>query len=316
MEKFQYGYFDARDRPPPIQAKHLHNDRIAATASQKLCLFRLFLIIFHDIVDQLPSIIVYKQLRGIVDLVLTAPFRKKWLPVLNDLCISFQTSMLDHFPTKMVPKVHFAAEYGQIIDDYGPAVKNWCLRYEACHAYFKKVALRSNNFKNPGKMLATRYQLKQSFTLSRSLQFSSPDEAIGIKKVQEPYFNNSMRQLLVNHFGDIDFSKDLSQCNIFWHENVEYDRSSVYIIGLTDVDERPVLIQIFRILRMGQKWWLLVDMLETISYHNSLCAWEIRSTDAFSLIDPYTLKYWHKAMDVYELNNSSYVSFSARLTSW
>ncbi|CAF5226233.1 unnamed protein product, partial [Rotaria magnacalcarata] len=124
-ETFPYGHFDTSDRPPPIQVKHLQNDRISATASQKLCIFRLFPFIFYNIIDKIPSIIVYKQLREILDLVLSTPFRKEWLPILRDLCIAFQQSMLIYFPTKMVPKCHFVLEYDQIIKDYGPARKNW-----------------------------------------------------------------------------------------------------------------------------------------------------------------------------------------------
>ncbi|CAF2628893.1 unnamed protein product [Rotaria sp. Silwood2] len=99
----------------------MQKNRIAATASQKLCLFRLFPFIFNDFIHAVPSIIVYKQLRDILDLILSTPFRKQWLPVLRDLCIGFHESMLLHFPTKMIPKVHFACEYDQIINDFGPS---------------------------------------------------------------------------------------------------------------------------------------------------------------------------------------------------
>ena len=56
-----------------------------ATAAQKLCIFKLFPIIFHDVVDNLPSFIVYQVLREILDLVSSYPFRKQWLPMLDDL---------------------------------------------------------------------------------------------------------------------------------------------------------------------------------------------------------------------------------------
>ena len=63
MECFKYGYFDTSDQPPSIQVKYLKNDHIVATAAQKLCLLKLFPIIFHDIIHHLPSFIVYKVLR-------------------------------------------------------------------------------------------------------------------------------------------------------------------------------------------------------------------------------------------------------------
>jgi hypothetical protein len=157
MEVFHYGHFDTASRPPPILVKHLNNDRIIVTASQKLCLFRLFPIIFHDIIDDLPAMIVYKQLREMIDLILSIPFRSDWLSVVRDLSIAFHRSFLFHFPNRVVPKIHFVCEYAQIIHDYGPLRRQWCLPYEAVHSYFKKIVLRSNNFKNIPKMLATRF---------------------------------------------------------------------------------------------------------------------------------------------------------------
>ncbi|CAF4278908.1 unnamed protein product, partial [Adineta steineri] len=126
MTNFQYGYFDIANRPPPIQIKHLQHERIVATAAQKHCLFKLFPIIFVDIIDKLESFVIYKLLREILDLVLSYPFRKTWLPVLDDLCDVFHRSMVKYFPHKIIPKCHFVREYSQVIRDYGPAVRYWC----------------------------------------------------------------------------------------------------------------------------------------------------------------------------------------------
>ena len=194
MEDFQYGYFDSRNRPPSILVKHMQNDRINATAAQKLCLFRLFPIIFNDFIHIVPSMIVYKQLRDMLDLVLSIPFRKQWIPVLRDLCIAFHESMLLHFPTKMVPKIHFICEYDKIINDYGPPIRQWCFRYEGCHGYFKTIALRSSNFKNVSKMLATRYSLKQAFKLSGSPQMKNLHYTVRITNTQRTSFTIQIKK--------------------------------------------------------------------------------------------------------------------------
>lgn len=314
MKKFEYGYFDSFNRPPPILVKHLQNDRISATASQKLTLFRLFPIIFHDLIDKLPSIVVYKQLREIVDLVLSIPFRKSWVPVLRDLLYSFHQSMLVYFPAKMIPKLHFLTEYDQAIYDYGPIIKHWAMRYEGFHLYFKRISLRSNNYKNVAKMLATRYRLKQAFILHKNTGLHNFDEAVTIKKVKNSFFDDLMQKTLIDHFGNINFCKDLQQCNKFYHNNIEYHRGSVYIISLTNIHETPRFVQVIRILKMNHKWWLLVDLLETICYNEDLCSWQLKSINNYSMLDPYGLKYYYKGLDIYELNNSSFVSFTARLT--
>ncbi|CAF1511712.1 unnamed protein product [Adineta steineri] len=200
------------NRPPPIQVKHLQNDGIVATASQKLCLFKIFQLIFNDIVVTLPSFIVYKQLREILDLVLSLSFRRK--------C---------------------------------PPLRQWCIRYEAQHAYFKKITIKSNNFKNVPKMLATRYSLKQIYKLSRLPHLRMSNYAVRIQKIEISAFNKQMKELLLNHFGDINLNKDIVQCSKLCYDNIEYCRFTVHIIGLLNINEQPIFGQIIRILKANEK---------------------------------------------------------------
>lgn len=315
-ESFKYGYVDTSDKPPPIQTKHLKNGHIAATAAQKLCLFKLFPIIFYDVIHHLPSFIVYKILREILDLVLSYPFRKQWLPLLEELCNTLHQTMILHFPNKIIPKVHFVREYERMIYDFGPAIKHWCFRYEAGHAYFKKIAMRTNNFKNTPKMLATRYRLKQCFTFVHLSRLKNVDYPIGIKKIRSICFDRSMKNVLLNHFGRINFEDNFVQCSKLIHENIQFCQSCVYIMNVEPIDEQPIFAQIAFILKMQEKWWLLADILNIVSYNEDLFAWEIKSMDCYSVLDPHESKYYHKGLDVYEVNNSSFVSFTARLTSY
>ena len=316
MENFKYGYFDMKNRPPPIQIKHFQNDRIAATAAQKLCLFKLFPIIFHDVIGQLPSFIVYKVLRDILDLVLSYPFRRKWLPVLRDLCDTFHRTMVEHFPNKIVPKAHFIREYERMIYDYGPPIKQWCFRYEACHLYFKKISERTNNFKNVSKMLVTRHRLKQCFQYAHVARVETLSFPVGMRTIQTPCFNSSMKKVLTDHFGNIDHIENFKQCNRLVHGSIEYCRSAVYIIDLALSDEIPLFAQVVFILKLTEKWWLLADVLNTISYNEDLFAWEVESADRYLMLDPSQLRYYHKGMDIYQVNRCSFVSYTGRLTSY
>lgn len=311
---FEYGYFDNSNRPPPIQVKHLQSERIVASAAQKLCIFKLFPIIFYDIMDKIESFIVYKILREILDLVLSYPFRHKWLPVLNELCEAFHLAMLKYFPNKLVPKVHFIREYGQIIHDYGPATRLWCFRYEAFHSYFKKLSIRTNNFKNTPKMLAIHFRLKQCYKSIRLSQTTSKVYSVGIKKIKNSSLNILMKNILLNHFGRLDFENDLLQCNRLIHEDIEYRTSAVYVINLRSDNEQPVFAQINFILKLNEKWWLLADILKTILYNENLFAWEVKCVDYYSILDPCQLKYFYKGLDIYHVKDSSFVSFTSRLT--
>ncbi|CAM4849347.1 unnamed protein product, partial [Rotaria magnacalcarata] len=175
--------------------------------------------LMHDFIEDVWPIIIMSRLKQAssmrlitYDLALSYPFRKQWLPVLEDLCNTFNPMMILHFPTKIIPKVHFIREYERMIHDFGPSIKYWCFRYEAGHAYFKKIAMRTNNFKNTPKMLVTHYRLKQCFKFVCLSKFKNVDYSIGIKKIRSTYFNASMKTVLLKHFGRINFEDNFIQC--------------------------------------------------------------------------------------------------------
>jgi hypothetical protein len=51
----------------------------------------------------------------------------------------------------------------------GPLVRNWAMRFEAKHSYFKNVAGIVNNFKNIDLSLARRHQALQAYLLQGKL---------------------------------------------------------------------------------------------------------------------------------------------------
>lgn len=316
MEKFEYGFFDKRDAPPSIAANHFTNNRLAGSAAQKLVLFRLFPLIFSDIAPLIPSIRVYKILREILELVLAYPFRKSWLPHLRDLCIEFHRSIADRFPAQMSPKVHFVAEYAQIIEDYGPSIRYWCMRYEGRHSYFKQAAMKANNYKNIAQTLATRYQLKQALFLSKPILYGSEEKASGLKQVKEFQLGQQLRSHLSIKFGLIDIEAGLFECSTLSNNRIEYHRSSVYVSGLEGIEERPLFVQVLRIIRVQMQWMLFVDRLRIKRYDEDLCVWELETVEDLSLVHPRDLKYFHKGLDIYEVNQRTYVSLSSRLTNW
>jgi len=164
-ENFVYGELDASNKPPPIQIKHLNHERIAGSAAHKYCLFRLFPIIFSDIVQHLELFKIYLILRELLDMILAVPQRKSWIPFIETLSVNFQCMMLEMLPDKMIPKVHYVTEYARLIEENGPPINYWCMRYEAAHSYFKRIALQSYNFKNIPKTLARKQQLLRCLLL-------------------------------------------------------------------------------------------------------------------------------------------------------
>lgn len=62
--------------------------------------------------------------------------------------------------------MHYMIHYPRLILSYGPLVHLSCLRFEAKHQYFKRVATVLGNFKNITKTLARRHQFRQCWEQS------------------------------------------------------------------------------------------------------------------------------------------------------
>ncbi|CAF1088054.1 unnamed protein product [Didymodactylos carnosus] len=196
------------------------------------------------LVEQL-SITIYRLqvLREMVEIVLALPIRKSWLSYLKTLEIRFQCLLSALLPDKMSPKVHFCCEYSGIIRDFGPPVRYWCMRYEGRHFYFKKKALRTGNFKNISKTLATRNQYKHCLLLSKCKFLKLYSETSCVKQTKLSNCDGDVKQLLYEKFGIecLSSSTRILECQVLIHNHVSYKQNSVVVY---DVIQSPSSITI------------------------------------------------------------------------
>lgn len=52
-------------------------------------------------------------------------------------------------------------------------VRTWCMRYEAKHRYFKKIAMNMGNYTNVALTLAERHQLQACYFMSEKDKYHS-----------------------------------------------------------------------------------------------------------------------------------------------
>ena len=65
-------------------------------------------------------------------------------------------------------------EYLVLFYRHGPLVRHWCMRFEAKHHYFEKLAHGMTNFKNLSITLAMRHQHLQCYWLSKEDSYHQP----------------------------------------------------------------------------------------------------------------------------------------------
>ncbi|CAF1390626.1 unnamed protein product [Didymodactylos carnosus] len=315
-DNFIYGSNDKSDKPPTIQIKHIIKERLCGSASQKLLLFRLFPIIFADVTDQLETFAIYLVLREMVEIVLALPIRKSWLSYLKTLEIRFQCLLSALLPDEMPPKVHFCCEYSGIIRDFGPPVRYWCMRYEGRHFYFKKIALRTGNFKNISKTLSTRNQYKHCLLLSKCKFLKLYNETSCVKQTKLSNCDGDVKQLLYEKF-DIEClssSRRILECQVLIHNHVAYKQNSVMVYDVIHEEDTPLFLRIHHIFKINTNWVLIIEYLTTELFDCHLSAYELTATGILKAISPNDIEYYHKPLDIYLVNGVSFVSLSSRVT--
>ncbi|CAF3234312.1 unnamed protein product [Rotaria sp. Silwood2] len=150
LEAFEYGQNDQSNKPPTVRPKHLTNNHIPGSASQKLLLFQMLPIIFHDVINRLIDLLpIYTCLREIVSIVFATRIRKSWLPYLTSVTISFHSLMIDKLPDNITAKVHFITHYPELIKRNGPPQEEidghllQKLRFEEIKSLFPKLKQRA-----------------------------------------------------------------------------------------------------------------------------------------------------------------------------
>lgn len=310
---FVYGFYHSSNRPPPVKKQHLTYSNIAGTASQKLCFFQLFPIIFHDIIDHLTLFPLYTILREIISYIYAKPIRKSWLSYLDGLCQQFYCLMIERLPDSVIPKVHFITEYPRSIEKYGPPVMNSCIRFEAKHLYFKQLANRTCNFKNPLFTLSKRHQLRQCLLSSSNFFFySSFVTAASSKPIELSKFSIPIRRLLMNHVKETDV---ILESTSIYYQHINIRPKAVIIHHLAHTEEVPVFYQVHHILNIKEKCFVIAEQLHTISFNDKLWCYEIEFSGILVKMDvKQCFDVLTDCFDIYTVDEGHYINILTRLT--
>jgi hypothetical protein len=312
---FEYGLNDKSNKPPVLRKKHLNKGKIIGTASQKMLLFKLFPIIFHDIIDRLQTKVIYICLREIISLVFACPFRKTWLSYLQSLTIHFQCLMVHLLPHLVISKVHFITHYSKQIELNGPAIRHWCMRFESKHQVFKQLAVKSNNYKNILYTLSKRNQLHQCLLLSSSNYYTIDN--VGYSLSQRNFYTLpvDIRKLLQKYVEYFDHTTKIMEYQRLKFNHVMLIKGSVFVDNLIHVEEIPSFLRLIFIFKINDVWLPIVEKLQTIAFNESLWSYELEHTHLYFVIEPNDLiRIQPKGVDIYEIGKKSYVNIFSRLT--
>ncbi|CAH3142204.1 unnamed protein product [Pocillopora meandrina] len=143
--------------------------RISQSAARMWCLARMFPILIGDLIPQndehWENFLRLLKIEEIVFAPKATPQLAAYLGVLIEEYLEDYVNLNDRLP---IPKQHYMVHYPNQIIKNGPLVRNWAMRFEAKHNYFKKLVDNINNFKNITYSLAMRHQALQTYRMQSS----------------------------------------------------------------------------------------------------------------------------------------------------
>ena len=276
-------------------------------------LFKLLPFIFYDIIDDLSLFNLYVILREIISYLYANVIRKSWLPYIDVLCKSLHSLMVERLPDHVTPKLHFLTEYFRSIENHGLPILNSCIRFESKHQYFKQIATRSCNFKNPLLTMSKRHQLRQC--LLNKLESSRFSPSITVRSFKST--NVLKFALPIQHLLNKDVNENDTICeslSIYYHD-INIRQKSVFVHELVHTEEIPVFCEIHYLLKINNKWFAVAEKLHTISFNEKLWAYEIEYTGTLIKIDiEHCLDIFPQCLDIYEIEQTYYINILTRLT--
>lgn len=305
---FTFGQNDASSKPAPISERLVLDGRLAGKAIEKWTLFRTLPFIIGDkIPKDNKTWQLFLCLREIGEIILAPTISASWISYLDFLISSFLVDFRRLFPNKITPKVHFLLHYPRLIEEFGPPRAHWCMRYEAKHLYFKQVAEINCNFKNICLSLATRNQFRQCWDWLSGNKFERQ--------------RSSAVSPLKYHELDIVVKEKLRLANVteeetFWTckevdiDTVTYSVGDCFILDLFQ-DEIPLFIKVTQILNARANWFIVAELLNTLSFDAHFHAYEVSPTANHILFKPGEELDYHR-LDLYELAGRQFITLVHR----
>ncbi|XP_049517976.1 uncharacterized protein LOC125943242 [Dermacentor silvarum] len=195
----KYSANDVRNKPAVVSSQ---GDKLTGHAIQIWTFLRLLpLYIGNKIADRDdPVWELVRMLAEIVDVVMATKITLAQVAYLKVLVEEYLTSRIELFPLqKLKPKHHYMLHYSELIEEFGPLVHVWTMKFEGKHQYFKECIRSVRNFKNVTKTLSEKHQLYQFLFSSARLVPYCRGEFVDMSQDEQHALNISWRHSQILH---------------------------------------------------------------------------------------------------------------------
>ncbi|XP_033101221.1 uncharacterized protein LOC117104479 [Anneissia japonica] len=301
-----FGFTDRKNKPSYIKLNSTSND-IGQKAMQAWCFIRhLPFIIGHDIKDDDPYWELLLKLLDCMDIIFSPRITPGLIAQLRILIEDHHNHFRSTFPDKkLLPKHHFMVHYPTCLENIGPLLHVWCMRYEAKHEYFCRVADTARNFKNICKTVAKQHQMTQIYQLKSDQPLENlevgPGLSILCSYLEEICVETVVETIPgVTRFTEIFSANWVNLCGTIYQP---------LLLLCYDVKELPMFGQIQHILIYQENVYFVLQVWETLNYNSHYHAFSIKTKHPLC----YVVKSQGELVDHYPLDVVSSLLKSAHV---
>ena len=229
IRSWNYGPLDALDKP--CQIPDGFQDKICQNAARTWCFLRLLPLMLGRLMQ---GDNIYVQflvdLKDIMDMSFSFSLSTPDISLLQMKIQDHLESFKILFPAKtLLPKHHFLLHYGQQFLMFGPLRLYWCMRFEAKHAYFKRVVKVANNFKNVLLTLSSRHQRYQSYlSAAESGHVRYETKMSKTNEVNVTTLIQETKALFASHAVNLD--RSLHECRFVTINGITYHVNMIIVV--------------------------------------------------------------------------------------
>ena len=294
LDMFEYPKCDDATKPPHIPADFISTGRLIGSASQNWCLFRNLPFLVHDCISDDDDIANFWQLhllaRKICQILFATVVKKEWLLDLQQYIAEHHALLSTVDKGVFTPKLHFLVHYPRLIELYGPLKHLWCMRFEACHQYYKKAAKISNNYKNIALTLAERHQFKACWLMSGENALSADTVVSGKQLTITVAALPKILQEQLDKSFSIKPMQMISSVTAVHLQCAELYVNELYVIQLTPVDEIPIFVRLSHIIEHDGTWIACGLLHIAQQYSNVTDSYQIQNCEEYVVLSPSELK--------------------------
>lgn len=294
IKNFPFKWNDKTNCPHTVPLTFSKRSSIGGNAHENWSLLRFLpFLIGNRVPVSEPAWEILNGLKDIVDLVV-APFHTKESIAYLQFKISEHRMVFQEvFPdTKLLPKHHYLEHYPELIEQFGPLVALWTMRFKAKHSFFKRVVRHTNCYKNVLLSLAQRHQFHMAHQLhlcsflTRTLEVKNVS-TLSIDLLKEE-IANAVRQKNLN-VDILCMTKDITYEGFNYRDGMIIANGELAgmpefgeIIQMIVLQEKPVFI-----IRKLDAWY--TEHFRAFILMTSSSTMDIELVEHHNLKDPYPL---------------------------